>query len=352
MPRMILNETMRRLALVLGGLLVVQTASAHHSSLGLYDVDRVIEIEGVVTSVRWRNPHPAYTVAVREQGGETVEWNVEVGGAITTLRMRGVTRDVVSVGDAVRIAGEASTRGLPEMFAHNVLLENGQEVLLGIRATPRWPAGLRGDLYESEADEATIEDARQRADGVFRVWAADLADVTSFLLYRDKAYPLTDWARGVQAQWDARSSPYLGCRSRGMPYLMNNPYPLEFVKRGEDILLRMEMYDAERFIRMDGVQPAIPAFPSLYGHSRGRWEGRTLVVETDSIDAPYFDGADGTPQSGAMRVVEFFTPSESEDRLDYRLVVNDSKTFTEEMEFTRYWIWRPGLRVEPFNCED
>ena len=343
---------MRGLYLVLSGLLVAQTAQTHHSSLGLYDVDRIIEIEGVVTSVRWRNPHPAYTVVVPDQDGEVVEWNVEVGGAITTLRMRGVTRDVVAAGDRVRIAGEASTRGLPELFAHNILLENGQEVLLGIRATPRWPAGLSGDLYESQVDEATADDARARADGIFRVWMADLSAATSFLLYRDKAYPLTEFAREEQAQWDARSSPYLGCNSRGMPYLMNNPYPLEFVRRGEDVLLRLEMYDAERLIRMGGVQPAIPTFSSLYGSSSGRWEGQTLVVETDSIDAPYFDGADGTPQSGAMRVVEYFTPSESGDRLDYRLVVNDPETFTDEMEFTRYWIWQPEIRVEPFNCED
>lgn len=343
---------MRRLGLVLGALSLAHSAFAHHSSLGLYDVDTIVEIEGVVTSVHWRNPHPSYSVSVPDRNGRVVEWTVVVGGAVTTLRMRGVSRDVVSVGDRVRIAGEPSSRGIPELFAHNVLLETGEEVLLGIRATPRWPAGLAGNLYQTQVDEAKAAEARQRADGLFRVWAADLSDATSFLLYRDKNYPLTESARNIRSRWDARSSPYLGCDSRGMPYLMNNPYPLEFVQRGRDILLRMEMYDAERLIHMGTVQPEARDAPSLYGYSIGRWEDRTLVVETTGIDAPYFDGADGTPQSDAMQIVEYFTPIESGDRLDYRLVVNDPQTFTSEMEFTRYWIWRPGLHVEPFDCED
>ena len=75
----------RRLCVTCGGLLWWQIAQSHHSSLGLFDVDRIIEIEGVVTSVYWSNPHPRYTVAVRDADGAEVEWNIEIGGAVSTL---------------------------------------------------------------------------------------------------------------------------------------------------------------------------------------------------------------------------------------------------------------------------
>ena len=343
---------MQRFFLSIYGLLLTQTVQSHHSSLGLYDVDRIIEIEGVVTSVYWSNPHPRYTLVVSDERGAEVEWDIEVGGAVSTLRQRGVTRDVVAVGDRVTIAGEASMRNLPELFAHNILLENGQEVLLGVRARPRWEAGLRGNFFRSPPDEAAADEARSRANGIFRVWSIDFADRMSSRLYRLDRYPLADAAEALKAQWDPRSSPYTGCQSRGMPYLMNNAYPLEFVRQGDDIVLRMEFYDATRAIHMssDSVPSSTPY--SIYGYSTGRWDGDALVVETTRIDVPYFDGGNGTPQSRGIRLIEHFIPSETGDRLDYRLIVDDPEMFTEQFELTTYYIWRPELSVEPFDCRE
>jgi len=342
---------MARLSFLLAWLLGTPLAHGHHSTLGIYDLERIVEIEGIVTSVRWRNPHPSYTVAVVNENGATVEWNVEVGGAVSTLRLRGVDRDVVEVGDRIRIAGESSTRGRDELFARNLLLENGQEVLLGIDAVPRWPAGLRGDFFQSPISATDTEEARRRADGIFRVWTVVLSDVTSFTLFRDESFPLTEPARELKSEWDPRASPYVGCQPRGMPYLMNTPYPIEFVRQGDDILLRMELNDSERLIHMGAGWASPPGSYSLLGYSSGRWEAGTLIVETEAIDAPHFFG-DGTPQSKAIRLVEHFSPNETGDRLDYRLLVNDPEVFTETMEFTRYWAWRPEIRVEPFNCQE
>ncbi len=138
-------------------------------------------------------------------------------------------------------------------------------------------------------------------------------------------------ATARKAQWDPRDSPYIGCDWRGMPYLMHQAYPLEFVRQGDDSVLRMEFYDAERVIHMNAAAAPASTPYSLYGYTTGSWDDGTLVVRTTHIDAPYFDGG---------------------ERLDYQLTVNDPETFTEEMEFTTYYIWRPEIRVEPFNCRD
>ena len=329
--------------------LFAMSASAHHSTVGIFDTERIVEIEGVVTAARWRNPHASYTVAVTDDQGRNVDWAVETG-SISTLRLRGVDPEVVQVGDRVRFAGQSSTRGLPEMFALNLLLENGQEVLLTARSAPRWPEGLGGDIYHAGVDEAAAEQARGTAEGILRVWSTVFNDRASFPLYGEGVSSLTESAQALRAQFDPTTSPYLGCDPRGMPYLMTNPYPFEFARRGEDLLLLAELYDAERVIHMNADPSATVEYSPL-GYSVGRWEGNTLIVETDRIDAPYFYG-DGTPQSREIRLVEQFTLNEAEDRLDYGLTVTDPETFTQPMHFTRYWAWRPDIRREPYNCID
>jgi hypothetical protein len=77
------------------------------------------------------------------------------------------------------------------------------------------------------------------------------------------------------------------------------------------------------------------------GWSNGRWEGDTLVIEvTSQNDQTWFDRA-GNYHSGALRVVERYTPR-SPDTLIYEATIEDPETFT------RPWTIRMPLyrRVE------
>ena len=116
------------------------------------------------------------------------------------------------------------------------------------------------------------------------------------------------------------------------------PNPMEFVDQGDQILLRLEEYDTVRLISMrsEGSDEAIEATP--LGHSVGRWEGRTLVVETDRINWRYFS-QNGLLQSEAIELVERFTPSEDGARLDYELTITDPALFTEPAVLTNSWVW-------------
>ena len=85
------------------------------------------------------------------------------------------------------------------------------------------------------------------------------------------------------------------------------------------------------------------------GFSRGRWEGATLVVETTNVDAPRFDDM-GTPQSSEISVVEHFTLSEDESRMDYLVTITDPVNFTETFNLARYWVWRPEIPLGTWKC--
>jgi hypothetical protein len=322
-------------------------AFAHHSTVGFYDPNQVVEVEGLVSSVSWRNPHTLITIDVVEADGSTQEWRIETG-AISVLRSRGLAREFLGIGDRIKVSGDPSSRGRPDIFAHNILLENGTEVLLTVYSEPRWTSADGNDLLAAEFSDDVEAAARQRADGIFRVWSTVLGDPDSWPMFVGD-YPLTAEAREALERWNPQDLTQLGCPAKGMPLMMNTPLPIEFVRDGDNVLLRLEELDGERQILMN-AGAAEPGEYSLSGHSMGRWDAGTLVVETVNVDAGRFN-ANGIPQSRSARFVERFTLSENQERLDYDLQVTDPETFTTIIELSRYFVWRPEIEVLPYECD-
>ena len=320
---------------------------AHHSQVGIFDSKQPVEITGVIKSVSWRNPHGQIILEVTDESGKVTEWDAETA-SISILRNRGVDGSSIVVGDRVTIAGARSLRNRPEILATNVLLPSGYEFTFG-SANAHFPAGKAGRIVGAMTIEADVEAARARADGLFRVWSTIMSDPAAFPMFKG-GYPLTEAGKAGLAQWNPRDNALLKCGTKGTPLIMITPLPVEFVRQGSDILLKIEEYDTRRLIHMaPNAEP--PAEHTLLGFSRGRWEGTTLVVETDHIAAGYFDH-EGTPMSEQIKVVERFTPNAAYDRLDYRLSVTDPVNFTQSFDLTRYFVWKPENSVHPFECLD
>jgi hypothetical protein len=90
------------------------------------------------------------------------------------------------------------------------------------------------------------------------------------------------------------------------------------------VVIVTEMMHEARIIPLDGRAPLGGGVRTWTGDSRGRWEGKTLVVETANFnDRRLFRGA--TEQ---LRLVERFTRRDAET-IDYRLTVTDPATFTQ-----------------------
>jgi len=54
----------------------VTTISAHHSSAA-YDASYPLTLDGVITSVNWRNPHSFVYIDVKDESGATTKWGLE-----------------------------------------------------------------------------------------------------------------------------------------------------------------------------------------------------------------------------------------------------------------------------------
>ena len=323
------------------------SAPAHHSFVGFYDLSSIVEIEGRIQSVSWQNPHGSMVIEVNAPDGSTTDWQIETG-SISVLRVRGIDRDVVKVGDRVRVAGEPALRRDNGLYARNLLLPSGEEFLLSIGVEPRWSTDSSAELAEPNYDENVATQARRNAEGIFRVWSTVFEDPDSFPMFKG-GYPLTEAAVAKKAEWNPDSVVEQGCAFKGMPALMVSPYPIEIINQGDRIEMRFEEEDATRTIHMDAAARKPGEFESIYGFSRGHWEGDALIVETDSISAEFFD-YEGTPQSPEARYRERFELSDDESRLNYRIAVIDPMTFSEPFELSRYFTWRPDLVVNPYDC--
>ena len=322
-------------------------AHAHHSQAGVFDSRKTIEITGVVKSVSWRNPHGQILLAVKDEKGVETIWDAETA-SISILRNRGVDGSPVRVGDRVTIAGGASIRNRPEILARSILLPNGTEFNFG-STTAYFPAGKAGRLAGSVKASGDIAAARAKADGVFRVWSTIMSDPAAFPMFKG-GYPLTAAGKAGLAKWNPRNNILLKCGTKGTPLIMITPLPMDFRREGDTIVMRLEEYDSVRTIHMNPKAVAPPAH-SLFGFSRGRWEGTTLVVETDHIAAGYFDH-EGTPQSDQIKTVERFIPNADYTRLDYTLTTTDPVNFAKPFELKRYFVWKPENRVSPYECLD
>lgn len=326
---------------VLALLLVAESVCAHHSR-SHYSHD-VQELEGELVAVHWVNPHVGITLKVRNEAGDEELWRVEGVSNLGGMLKAGVSGDRLTVGEHITAVGSASVRRERDLLATNLLLEDGTEIVLDASAGPYW-AGRHIGRPDPASIDSTPVDAAAENRGIFRVWSA-VPDGTG----QRERFPFTPAAIAARAAWDPIDNYAEHCEPEGMPRIMRNPHPFEFVDRGTEIVIFSELYDLVRTVHMDRDAPPADAPATPLGYSTGRWNGRTLTVATTRVSWPYFDNI-GTPQSEAVRMVETFTVSDDQVRLDYRLTVTDPGTFSSPAVYERYWL-ALGASIEPYNCQ-
>ena len=86
---------------VLLGVISMTTLSAHHSR-AMFDVDKLISVEGVVTDVQWKYPHMWVAVDVPGPNGKVESWGLEGAGAAMMVAS-GISPQILKVGNRVKI---------------------------------------------------------------------------------------------------------------------------------------------------------------------------------------------------------------------------------------------------------
>ena len=152
------------------------------------------------------------------------------------------------------------------------------------------------------------------------------------------------------AHWIDRD-PELKCYLPGIPRAMYMPYPFQIVQSSTKIQMAYTFTNAARTIHLDKV--AGPPDDTWMGHSVGRWEGDTLVIDvTNFNDKTWFDRA-GNFHSDALHVVERFTPI-TPDALRYEATIEDPKVFTRPWKIAMpiYRRLEPNIQLLEYPCID
>ncbi|HYR41580.1 MAG TPA: hypothetical protein VER98_01035 [Terriglobia bacterium] len=144
------------------------------------------------------------------------------------------------------------------------------------------------------------------------------------------------------AEWEVRAAdttknhmydePYAHCLPSGVPTNFGIQMGFQAVQDKNAIVFAWDTAGSTRIIYLDG-RKHVPANIRLYqGDSIGRWEGDTLVVDTTSQAAGWWD-ANGAVHSDASHVVEKFTPKDS-NTIAYEALVEDPVALTRPMTVT------------------
>jgi hypothetical protein len=141
------------------------------------------------------------------------------------------------------------------------------------------------------------------------------------------------------------------CNAPSVAFYMQAPFPMEIYQSDALIVFKMEYYDLFRVVFLDGrSHPPATAPHSKSGHSTGRWEGDTLLVDTTHL-APGTFMNNGFNHSAAIHMVERFRLSADGSTLWLTQVYEDPQVF--EGLAARYMAWtrRPGEYVYPYDCD-
>jgi hypothetical protein len=134
------------------------------------------------------------------------------------------------------------------------------------------------------------------------------------------------------------------CMPPGMPNMMGTgQYPIEFLFTPGRVTTHHEAWMQFRAIYTDGRGHPEDLEPGIFGHSIGRWEGQTLVVETIGIKTITELGA-GMKHSDKLKITERIALSPTdENTLTVEMTMEDpealEKPYVRRLTFTRQRDW-------------
>jgi hypothetical protein len=116
------------------------------------------------------------------------------------------------------------------------------------------------------------------------------------------------------------------------------------------VVMKVDWMDSERVIYLDGRKHPPATETSLHGHSVGRWEGKTLVVETTNFKEHPMGLSTSLPSSSKKKLTERLTLSQDGKSLVYSGMVEDPEYLAKPVEWSGQWMYRPGMSQSNEKC--
>jgi hypothetical protein len=169
------------------------------------------------------------------------------------------------------------------------------------------------------------------------------------------AIPFQPWARALHL--DRRSNqlePHTRCKPSFGPRQFLTPYGVMFLDVPD--LQRIFIIDqggphTYRTIYMDGRPHPADLLPSYYGHSIGRWDGDTLVVDSRGFSENFWFDRSGLPHTERLHLIERFTRTDSKT-MKYEVTIDDPGAYTAPWSAGFVLGWDPSAELFEYICQD
>jgi hypothetical protein len=127
---------------------------------------------------------------------------------------------------------------------------------------------------------------------------------------------------------------------------------VEFPELKQIIIFDVGGPHTARVIYMDGRSHPQNLVPTYYGHSTGRWEGDTLVVETVGFNERLWVDRAGTPHTEKLKYTERFTRINF-TTMQYQVEVDDPGAYTAPWKSNVFNMrWNAGQELFEYVCQD
>jgi hypothetical protein len=298
----------------------------------MFDQSQEILIEGTVERFDWVNPHMYLIVATTGPDGEPALVEGE-GVAITQALVDGLNREALRPGTPVVMRANPNRGGWgKQVRILDVTTEDGEI----------------HPFYASNTRTLTLTPAESIAGR----WAPSRASLGAGFGAIAR-FPVSPEGRAAQ---EAQGMIADGlCFVEPIPFLAVLDEMRSIEISGDEVVLHFDNSGDHvvRTVRMNAAHPA-SIQPTRHGHSVGRWEGDSLVIDTIGYEPNAAGLGANVPSSASKHTVERLTLTEDRRRLRYELTVEDSAFLSAPGTVTQQWDHRPDLEFSPpaEACDD
>lgn len=347
-------------------LLLPVSVHAHHG-IANFDLNRDLELTGIVKEVEFMNPHSWLHLDVTNADGSITSWRCEMRGA-TVLRRSGWSPDMFQAGMQLSISGSPDRKDPRTCYTATINFPDGSSVnrygqlTRPNRADPgdrprRLASGVPNFAGDWAAEQLVMTDPRGIKGMLVPISMSDQYEpgesptgvgfpgargteismkedpVDAYWNRRPTSMPLTPAGEAAIADLDFSTgdNPRLRCAPTNILFDWYFEMDVNRIVQTQD---QLKMYygsmGIERTIHLGMTEHPATIEPSVAGHSIGRWEGDELVIDTIGFK-PGILNADGrVPHSDALHVVERFSLDPERFALRRSYVATDPNYYNGE----------------------
>ena len=168
-----------------------------------------------------------------------------------------------------------------------------------------------------------------------------------------KQIPFTPYAADRLKNVDMAKNPNGFCLPPGPSRALTGPSPFQIVQHKDTVAILFENHFIYRLIYTDGTKhPAdLQEYTTFMGHSIGRWEGDTLVVDTAGINDKTWLDSNGMEHSDKLHLTERFQKTGT-NSIKYSVTYDDPVFFTKPWTFDLNLKRLTDTRILEYVCEE